>query len=226
VSWRSRCVLTKYVTLVFLDPGYQRLADILSWEIFPGTLSFSGFCRICYRLRAALLCWISLSFTKCIGLQGHLQVCRIFYFHMLKGFCFAAFWVHCLSLHVSAYMAIFMRVGYFIFICLKDSASLLFFCLFWRGHTLHVFHLCFVPVLFSFVIFVVSLRVCLLTISLSLFADRICDPRVSTPWISTARRYSELRHISWYPKFLLWNSKQGTSGSFHILWYSLFAYRL
>jgi hypothetical protein len=28
-------------------------------------------------------------------------------------------------------------------------------------HTLHVFHLCFVPVLFSFVIFVVSLRVCL-----------------------------------------------------------------
>jgi hypothetical protein len=38
-------------------------------------------------------------------------------------------WFSCLSLHVSAYMAIFMCVGYFIFICLKDSASLLF-CLF------------------------------------------------------------------------------------------------
>jgi hypothetical protein len=35
-----------------------------------------------------------------------------------------------------------------------------FFCLFLRDHILHVFHLCFVPVLFSFVIFV-SLRVCL-----------------------------------------------------------------
>jgi hypothetical protein len=59
-------------------------------------------------------------------------------------------------------MAIFRRVGYFIFICLKDSDSLLFFCLFFsRGHTLHVFHLCFVPVLFSFVNFVVSLCVCL-----------------------------------------------------------------
>jgi membrane protein implicated in regulation of membrane protease activity len=29
-----------------------------------------------------------------------------------------------------------------------------------RGYTLHVFHLCFVPVLFSFVIFVVSLHMC------------------------------------------------------------------
>jgi hypothetical protein len=47
----------------------------------------------------------------------------------------------------------------FLFICLKDSASLLFWfvAFFSRGHTPHVFHLCFVPVLFSFVIFVVSL---------------------------------------------------------------------
>jgi hypothetical protein len=34
---------------------------------------------------------------------------------------------------------------------------------FQRGHTLHVFHLYFVSVLFSFAIFVVSLRVCLST---------------------------------------------------------------
>jgi hypothetical protein len=42
------------------------------------------------------------------------------------------------SLHVSAYMAIFMCVGYFIFICLKDSVSLLFSVFFSRGHTQHV----------------------------------------------------------------------------------------
>jgi hypothetical protein len=65
---------------------------------------------------------------------------------------------HCLSLHVSAYMAIFRCVGYFIFICLKDSASLLSSTFFSRGHSLHVFICVF---LFSFVIFVVSLRVCL-----------------------------------------------------------------
>jgi hypothetical protein len=34
---------------------------------------------------------------------------------------------HCLALHISAYMAIFRSVGYFIFICLNDYASLLFF---------------------------------------------------------------------------------------------------
>jgi hypothetical protein len=36
---------------------------------------------------------------------------------------------HCLSLHVSVYMVIFRCVGYFIFICLKNSASLLLFSL-------------------------------------------------------------------------------------------------
>jgi hypothetical protein len=45
----------------------------------------------------------------------------------------------------------------------KDSASLLFFL---RGHTLHVFHLCFVPVLFSFVLFGVFLLVRLSACSL------------------------------------------------------------
>jgi hypothetical protein len=50
----------------------------------------NGFCRLCFRLRAALLCWSSL-----------------------------------FSLHVSAYMAIFKCVGYFTFICLKDSKPLL-----------------------------------------------------------------------------------------------------
>jgi hypothetical protein len=50
-----------------------------------------------------------------MGFTGYVSVCVQFY---CVGF-------HCLSLHVSAYMAIFRCVGYFIFICLKDSASLL-----------------------------------------------------------------------------------------------------
>jgi hypothetical protein len=52
----------------------------------------NGYCRLCFRLRAALL---------------------------YLGF-------HWLALYVSVYMAIFRCVGYFISICLKDSASLLF----------------------------------------------------------------------------------------------------
>jgi hypothetical protein len=64
--------------------------------------------------------------------------------------------VFTVSLHVSAYMTIFKSVGYFTFICLKDSASLPFSS---RDHTLHV-SICVFP-LFSFVIFVVSLCECL-----------------------------------------------------------------
>jgi hypothetical protein len=33
---------------------------------------------------------VSLSFTTGVGIRGHLQVCKIFHFHMLEGFCFAA----------------------------------------------------------------------------------------------------------------------------------------
>jgi hypothetical protein len=44
------------------------------------TVLFNGFCRLCFRLRASLLCWFSLSFTTCFGLHGHLQVYRIFLF--------------------------------------------------------------------------------------------------------------------------------------------------
>jgi hypothetical protein len=51
------------------------------------------------------------------GIADYVSVCVQLY---CVGF-------HCLSLHVSAYTAIFKRVGNFIFICLKDSASLLFF---------------------------------------------------------------------------------------------------
>jgi hypothetical protein len=74
-----------------------------------------------------------------MGIAGYVSVCVQLY---CVGF-------HCLSLHVSAYMAIFRCVGYSIFMCLKDSASLLFLYLFSRGHTLHVF-ICVFFFLFSF----------------------------------------------------------------------------
>jgi hypothetical protein len=51
-----------------------------------------GYCRLCFRLSAALLCWFSLYFTTCFGIHGHLHaifMCSIFYFHMFEGFCFA-----------------------------------------------------------------------------------------------------------------------------------------
>jgi hypothetical protein len=60
-----------------------------------------------------------------MGIEVYVSVCVQLY---CVGF-------HCLSLHVSAYMAIFKCVGY----C--------FAAFFLRGHTLRVFYLCFVPVL-------------------------------------------------------------------------------
>jgi hypothetical protein len=64
-----------------------------------------------------------------MGFAGYVSVCVQLYY---VGF-------HCLSLHVSAYMAIFRCVGHF-FVCLKDSAALLFYCLF-----SHVVTLCMFP---------------------------------------------------------------------------------
>jgi hypothetical protein len=80
--------------------------------------------------------------------------------------------VFTVSLHVSAYMAIFRCVGYFIFICLKDSASLLFFLPFFQVVTLCMFSICVLflccfPSLFSlFPCVCVCVCVCLLALSL------------------------------------------------------------
>jgi hypothetical protein len=85
-----------------------------------------------------------------MGIAGYASVC-------VQLYCILPF-TTCFGLHDH------LQVGrIFTFVCLKDSASLLFFFLlsFSRGHTLHVFHLCFVLVLFPFVIFVLSLRLCL-----------------------------------------------------------------
>jgi hypothetical protein len=81
------------------------------------------FSRLCFRLRAALLCRFSLSFTTCFGLHGHLQVCSIFYFHMLGGFCFAAFFY--LFSHV-----VTLCMFPFVFFSCFPSLFLLFPCVF------------------------------------------------------------------------------------------------
>jgi hypothetical protein len=52
-----------------------------------------------------------------MGFAGYITVC-------VQPYCVSC---HCLTLHVSAYMAIFRCVAYFISICLKESASLVFF---------------------------------------------------------------------------------------------------
>jgi hypothetical protein len=50
-------------------------------------MSIAGYVSDCVQL----YCVGFHCFTTCFGLHGHLQVCRIFYFHMLEGFCFAGF---------------------------------------------------------------------------------------------------------------------------------------
>jgi hypothetical protein len=72
-----------------------KLGYFSRWSCVLGEQSkilFSGYCRLYFRLRAALLCCFR-CFTTCFGLHGHLQLSRIFYFHMLGGFCFAAFFL-------------------------------------------------------------------------------------------------------------------------------------
>jgi hypothetical protein len=66
----------------------------------------------------------------------------------INGYCRLCFFllVFTVSLHVSAYMAIFRCVGYFIFICLKDLLRCFFLSFFSRGHTLHV-SICFLYLL-------------------------------------------------------------------------------
>jgi hypothetical protein len=97
---------------------------------------------------------IGLSFQNLIGeLYGHTDFESFLYFRhqinndiyqwilqiMFPSACSFIVLVFTVSLHPSAYMAIFMCVGYiFFFVCLKDSVSLHFFLPFSRGYTPHV----------------------------------------------------------------------------------------
>jgi hypothetical protein len=83
-------------------------------------------------LSACSLYWFSLSFTTCFGLHGHLQVCKIFYFCMLEGFCFAAFLFVCLlpfyfSLPPHAVTLCMFSICV-LFLCCFPSLFLLFPC--------------------------------------------------------------------------------------------------
>jgi hypothetical protein len=91
-----------------------------------------------------------------MGFAGYITVC-------VQLYCVSC---HCLTLHVSAYMAIFKCVRYFYFHISEGIFFAGFFAFFSRGHTLHV-SICVFPVLFFFVNFVVScVCVCLLALSL------------------------------------------------------------
>jgi hypothetical protein len=85
MSWRGKKYFSYSLVLV-------AILTALSWLIHWGSghSIINGYCRLCFCLRAAY-CVGFHCFTTCFGLYGHLQVYRIFYFHMLEGFCFAAF---------------------------------------------------------------------------------------------------------------------------------------
>jgi hypothetical protein len=90
--------------------------DAALWGLFvtPTRDAESRVCRLCFILRAALLCWFPLSFTACFGLHGHLQVSRILYFQMPEGFCFAASF-HTLYVSICVFPVLFSFV---MFVCL------------------------------------------------------------------------------------------------------------
>jgi hypothetical protein len=87
-----------------------------------------------------------------MGFAGYVTVC-------VQLYCVNC---HCLALHVSAYMAIFNCVGYFYFINLKESASLVF------AFFLHVVTLCTFPFMFFLFCFsFVNVCCCFLRVCLS-----------------------------------------------------------
>jgi hypothetical protein len=80
------------------------------------SVSIAGYISVCVQL----YCVGFHCFTTCFGLHGHLQVCRIFYFHMLERFCFAVFstfffftWSHSACFHL--WGGLNMRYYYLLF---------------------------------------------------------------------------------------------------------------
>jgi hypothetical protein len=130
------------------------------------SLGTAGYFSVCVQL----YCVGFHCFTTRFGLHGHLQVCRIFYFHMLEGFSFAAFfgslplfftWLHSARFHL--WGGLNTRYYYLPFV--------LFLVLLYVCFYLLLFFL------FSFIIFVVSLCVCLSACSffvVCLFCATIC----------------------------------------------------
>jgi hypothetical protein len=69
---------------LFFSPEDESIISTLN---FLESMRIAGYDSVCVQL----YCVSFHCFTTCFGLHGHRQMCRIFYFHMLEGFCFAAF---------------------------------------------------------------------------------------------------------------------------------------
>jgi hypothetical protein len=112
--------------------------------------------------------WTLKTCSMCI--TGHVSVCVLLY-------CMLIF--HCLSLHVSNIHGHLQKwsLHIFIFIYLRSLLRSFFLC----GHTLHVFHLCFVPVLFSFEFFGVFMLMHLSACSLLWLFVLCCFSSKKTP---------------------------------------------
>jgi hypothetical protein len=65
------------------------------YETFPLRWSIAGYVSICVQLYYVGFHCV----TTCFGLHGHLQVRRIFYFHMLEGFCSETVKTNTIKLH-------------------------------------------------------------------------------------------------------------------------------
>jgi hypothetical protein len=120
-----------------------------------GKVTLQWYCRLCLRLRAALL-YVGLhSFTTCFELHGHLQVCRIphiFYFHISRDSCSLLFWFAACFYSVTLRMFFICRVGkvviWGIIICCLCYFLFCYMCVF-----LLVFCSCAVFLVFYFFVF-------------------------------------------------------------------------
>jgi hypothetical protein len=104
--------------------GHLHVCRIL--HIFKDSASLLFFAAFftCPSACCSIVCWFPLCFTTCFGLHGHLHGCRILHIfktsasllfslpfsHVLLRAALLYVGFHCVSLHVSAYMAIFRGV--------------------------------------------------------------------------------------------------------------------
>jgi hypothetical protein len=135
-----------------LSFGYiERLVWIhcfyLCTPLCSGVLEIHWVLQVMFPSVCMLYCLSLHRFTICFGLHGHPQVCRIFYFHMREGFCFAASflpfftWSHSACFH--PWGGLNMRCYYLLFMLFLVLLYVCFICLL-------VFFLCFHSLFFLF----------------------------------------------------------------------------
>jgi hypothetical protein len=84
-------------------------SNLISFEVMlPSACSFIVDVSLSY-------VYLSLFYSTCFGLHGHLQVCMMFYFYTPEGICFAAFlalsctWLHYIHTH-TIYIYIYISI--------------------------------------------------------------------------------------------------------------------